>query len=110
MDERQLSIYKNIIPITCKRNQIIFNEGDISDSIYLIYLGRFTLEKKFGIKKYRVLDLERGSIVGLESIFEGENSKYKCTLKLSPGLDVGLIFKLKINKLRPYIVNQMKKI
>ena len=108
MDERQLSIYKNIIPITCKRNQIIFNEGDISDSIYLIYLGSFTLEKKYGIKKYRVLDLERGSIVGLESIFEGENSKYKCTLKLSPGLDVGLIFKLKINRLRPYIVNQMK--
>ena len=108
IDERQLSIYKNIIPITCKRNQVIFQEGDISDSIYLIYLGSFTLEKKYGIKQYRVLDLERGSIVGLESIFEGEKSKYKCTLKLSPGLDVGLIFQMKINRLRPYVVNQMK--
>ena len=108
MDERQLSIYKNIVPITCKRNEIIFNEGDTSDSIYLIYLGSFTLEKKYGIKQFRVLNLERGSIVGLESIFEGEDSKYKCSLKLSCGFDVGLIFQLRINKLRPYIVNKMR--
>ena len=109
MNERQLSIYKNIVPITCKQNQIIFNEGDISDSIYLIYLGSFTLEKKYGSKQFRVLNLERGSIVGLESIFEGEDSKYKCSLKLSRGVDVGLIFQLKINKLRPYIINKMRK-
>ena len=108
MDERQLSIYKNIVPITCKRNEIIFNEGDTSDSIYLIYLGSFTLEKKYGIKQFRVLNLEKGSIVGLESIFEGEDSKYKCSLKLSCGFDVGLIFQLRINKLRPYIVNKMR--
>ena len=108
MDERQLSIYKNIIPITCNRNQVIFKEGEKSDSIYLIYLGSFTLEKKYGVKQFRVLNLERGSIVGLESIFEGENSKYKCSMKLSNGLDVGLIFQLKINRLRPYIINKMK--
>lgn len=108
MDERQLSIYKNIIPITCKRNQVIFREGAVSDSIYLIYLGSFTLEKKYGIKQFRVLNLEKGSIVGLESIFEGKNSKYKCSLKLSKGLDVGLIFQLKISRLRPYIINKMK--
>ena len=108
MDERQLSIYKNIVPITCKRNQIIFNEGEISDSLFLIYLGSFTLEKKHGAKQFKVLNLERGSIVGLESIFEGENSKYKCSLKLSHGLDVGLIFQLKLDKLRPYIINKMK--
>ena len=108
MDDRQLSIYKNIIPITCKENQIIFNEGEVSDSIYLIYLGSFILEKKFRTKQFRVLNLEKGSIVGLESIFEGENSKYKCSLKLSRGYDIGLIFKLKINKLRPYILNKMK--
>ena len=108
MDERQLSIYKNIVPITCSRNQVIFNEGDNSDSIYLIYCGSFTLEKNYGSKKFRVLNLEKGSIVGLESIFEGEKSKYKCSLILSNGLDVGLIFQLKINKLRPYIINKMK--
>ena len=108
MDERQLSIYKNIVPITCKRNQIIFEENDISNCIYLIYLGSFTLEKKFGLKQFKILDLGRGSIVGLESIFDGENSKYKCTLKLSRGLGFGLIFKLKINILRPYIINKMK--
>ena len=109
MVERQLSIYKNIVPITCKRNQIIFEENDISNCIYLVYLGGFTLEKKFGLKQFKILDLGRGSIVGLESIFDGENSKYKCTLKLSRGLDFGLIFKLKINILRPYIINKMKK-
>ena len=108
MDERQLSIYKNIVPITCSRNQVIFKEGENSDSIYLIYCGSFTLEKKYGCKRFRVLNLEKGSIVGLESIFEGENSKYKCSLILSNGLDVGLIFQLKINKLRPYIINKMK--
>ena len=108
MTQRQLSIYKNIVPIICKRNQIVFNEGDLSDSIYLIYLGSFTLEKKYGNKQFRVLNLERGSIVGLESIFEGEDNKYKCSLTLSRGFDVGLIFKLKINKLKPYIIKKMK--
>ena len=49
-DDRQLSIYKNIVPITCQRNQTIFNEGDCSDSIYLIYLGTFILEKITDIK------------------------------------------------------------
>ena len=107
-DERQLSIYKNIVPINCKSNQIIFNEGDISDSIYLIYLGSFTLEKKYGYKQFSILNLEKGSIVGLETLFEGDTSKYKCSLKLSAGFDFGIIFQLKINKLRPYIINKMK--
>ena len=91
-DERQLSIYKNIVPINCKSNQIIFNEGDISDSIYLIYLGSFTLEKKYGYKQFSILNLEKGSIVGLETLFEGDTSKYKCSLKLSEGFDFGIIF------------------
>ena len=39
--ERQLSMYKNIVPINCEKNQIIFKEGDISDSIYLIYFGSY---------------------------------------------------------------------
>ena len=108
MNERQLSIYKNIIPITCTRNEIIFNEGEKSESIYLIYLGSFTLEKNYGYKKFSVLNLEKGSIVGLESIFEGNKSKYKCSLRLSNGLDIGLIFQLKVNKLKPYIINKMK--
>ena len=107
-DERQLSIYKNIVPITCKRNQIIFEENDVSNCVYLVYLGSFTLEKNFGLKQIKILDLGRGSIIGLESIFEGENSKYKCTLKLSRGFDFGMIFKLEINILRPYIINKMK--
>ena len=107
-DDRQLSIYKNIVPITCQRNQTIFNEGDCSDSIYLIYLGTFILEKNYGYKKFSVLNLEKGSIVGLESIFESVKSKYKCSLRLSNGLDYGIIFQLKVNKLRPYIINKMK--
>ena len=107
-DDRQLSIYKNIVPITCKRSQIIFNEGDVADSIYLVYLGSFTLEKKYGYRQFCVLNLEKGSIVGLETIFEGAKSKYKCSLKLSGGYNYGIIFQLKTNKLRPYIINKMK--
>ena len=105
---RSASIYKNIVPMTCQRNQTIFNEGDCSDSIYLIYLGTFILEKNYGYKKFSVLNLEKGSIVGLESIFESVKSKYKCSLRLSNGLDYGIIFQLKVNKLRPYIINKMK--
>ena len=107
-DDRQLSIYKNIVPITCKRGQIIFNEGDVADSIYLVYLGSFTLEKKYGYKQFCVLNLEKGSIIGLETIFEGAKSKYKCSLKLSNGFNCGIIFQLKTNKLTPYILNKMK--
>ena len=106
--DRQLSMYKNIVPINCEKNQIIFKEGDISDSIYLIYLGSFTLEKSYKNKKFKVLNLEKGSIVGLESLFEEEKKQYKCTLKISNGFDFGIVFKLKISNLRPYIVNEMK--
>ena len=107
-DDRQLSIYKNIVPITCKSSQIIFNEGDIADSIYLVYLGSFILEKKYGYKQFCILNLEKGSIVGLETIYEGDKSKYKCSLKLSNEFNYGIIFQLKTNKLRPYILSKMK--
>jgi len=106
--ERQSSLYKNIVPITIERNQIVFNEGDKSDTIFLIYLGTFILEKKYKHKKFNVLSLEKGSIVGLESIFEGENSNYKCTLKLNSYDDFGLLFACNVNKLVPYIINKMK--
>ena len=108
LKERQSSLYKNIVPITIERNQIVFKEGDKSDTIFLIYLGTFILEKKYKHKKINVLSLEKGSIVGLESIFEGENSSYKCTLKLNNYDDFGLIFACNVNKLVPYIINKMK--
>ena len=99
LKERQSSLYKNIVPITI---------GDKSDTIFLIYLGNFILEKKYKHTKFNVLSLEKGSIVGLESIFEGENSSYKCTLKLNNYDDFGLIFACNVNKLVPYIINKMK--
>ena len=108
LNERQSSLYKNIVPINCERNQIVFNEGDKSDKIYLIYLGTFILEKKYKHKNFSVLSLEKGCIVGLESIFEGEDSKYKCTLKLTSYDDLGLIFSCSVNKLVPFIINKMK--
>ena len=108
LKERQSSLYKNIVPITIERNQIVFKEGDKSDTIFLIYLGNFILEKKYKHTKFNVLSLEKGSIVGLESIFEGENSNYKCTLKLNNYDDFGLIFACNVNKLVPYIINKMK--
>ena len=107
--ERQSSIYKNIIPINCERNQIVFNEGDKADTLYLIYLGTFILERKYKHKNFKVLSLEKGSIVGFESIFEEEeNKKYKCTLKLTSYDELGLIFSCNVNKLLPYIINKMK--
>ena len=110
LNERQSSIYKNIIPITCERNQIVFNEGDKSDTIYLIYLGTFILKRRYKHKNFNVLSLEKGSIVGLESIFEGENSKFHCTLKLTSYDELGLIFSCNVNKLVPYIINKMKEL
>ena len=109
ISDRQSNLYKNIIPITCTRNQIIFNENDNSDTLYIIYLGIFTFEKNIGNKKFNVLSLEKGSIVGLESLFEGEKSKYKCSLKLSSGVELGVIFSIKVNKLVPLIIQKMKK-
>ena len=107
LNERQSSIYKNIIPINCVRNQVIFNEGDKAETIYLIYLGTFILEKKYKHKKFNVLSLEKGSIVGLESIFEEEEKRrYKCTLKLTSYDELGLIFSCNVNKLVPYIIKK----
>ena len=106
--EKMSSLYKNCIPIACQDNQIIFNEGDRADSIYLVYLGSFTLEKRFGYKLFNILNLEKGSIVGLESVFVNSKSKYKCSLRLSNGSNFGLIFQLKLNKLRPHLIKQMK--
>ena len=106
--EKMSSLYKNCIPIACQDNQIIFNEGDRADSIYLVYLGSFTLEKRFGYKLFNILNLEKGSIVGLESVFINSTSKYKCSLRLSSGSNFGLIFQLKINKLRLHLIKQMK--
>ena len=108
VNEKLSSLYKNCIPISCKKNQVIFNEGEKSDSIYLVYLGSFTLVKKFGYKLFNILNLEKGSIVGLESIFGYNQNKYKCSLRLSNGSNFGLIFQLKINKLKPHLINQMK--
>ena len=108
LKERQSSLYKNIVPINIERNQVVFKEGDKSDTIFLIYLGTFILEKKYKNKKFNVLSLEKGSIVGLESIFEGENSNYKCTLKLNSYDNFGLIFACNVNKLVPYIIKKMK--
>lgn len=108
LNERQSSIYKNIIPVACERGQIVFNEGEKADTLYIIYFGTFILEKKYKHKKFTVLSLEKGSIIGLESIFEGENSIYKCTLKLTSYEDLGLIFSCNVNKLVPYIINKMK--
>ena len=107
LNERQSSIYKNIIPINCERNQIIFNEGDIADTVYIIYLGTFILEKKYKHKSFIVLSMGKGCIVGLESIFE-EDRKYKCTLKLTSYDEWGIIFSYNINKLVPYLINEMK--
>ena len=108
-NERRNSLYKDIVPKSVVRNQIIFNEGDIADTIYLIYTGTFILEKYYKNKLFRFKSVEKGSILGLESLFE-EEGKYRCTLKLSSLNEFGVVASCKVSKLVPYILKKMKSI
>ena len=106
-NDRRNSLYKDIIPKSCVRNQIIFNEGDNADTIYLIYSGTFFLEKNFKNKTVRFKLVEKGSILGLESLFE-EESQYKCSMRLSSLNEFGIVACCKVSKLAPYIVEKLK--
>ena len=106
-NDRRNSLYKDIVPKSVVRNQIIFNEGDIADTIYLIYTGTFILEKYYKNKLFRFKSVEKGSIIGLESLFE-EEGKYRCTLKLSSLNEFGMVASCKVSKLVPYILQKMK--
>ena len=106
-NDRRNSLYKDIIPKSCVRNQIIFNEGDNADTIYLIYSGTFFLEKNFKNKTVRFKLVEKGSILGLESLFE-EESQYKCSMRLSSLNEFGIVAGCKVSKLAPYIVENLK--
>ena len=79
-------------------------------TIYLIYSGIYFLEKKFKNKTFRFKSVEKGCILGLESLFEGEKSKYRCTLKLSSLNEFGIVAYIKINKLLPYIAKKMREV
>ena len=108
--DRGNSLYKDIVPKSCVRNQIIYNEGDLADTVYLLYLGTFFLEKNVKNKTMRLKSLERGSILGLESLFEGEENTYKCTLKLSSLNEFGMVACCKVSKLVPYVKQKMKSV
>ena len=105
--DRINSLYKDIIAKSFVRNQIIFNEGDIADTIFLIYSGTYILEKFFKNKIFRFKSVEKGTLLGLESLFE-ENSKYKCTLRLSSLNEFGIVACCQVNKLMPYVIQKMK--
>ena len=105
--DRINSLYKDIIAKSFVRNQIIFNEGDIADTIFLIYSGTYILEKYFKNKIFRFKSVEKGTLLGLESLFE-EDSKYKCTLRLSSLNEFGIVACCQVNKLMPYVIQKMK--
>ena len=107
-NERRNSLYKDIVPKSYVRNQLVFNEGDPADTIYLIYSGTFFLEKIFKNKVYRFKSVEKGTLLGLESIFEEGERKYKCTMKLSSLNEFGIVACCKVSKLVPYIIQKMK--
>ena len=109
-NDRRNSLYKDLIPKSYVRNQIIFSEGDNADSIYLIYSGTFILEKYYRNRLFRFKSVEKGSILGLESLYETEeeNKIYKCTLKLSSLNEFGTVVICRISKLVPYILDKMK--
>ena len=88
----------------------MYNEGDLADTVYLLYLGTFFLEKNVKNKSMRLKSLERGSILGLESLFEGEENTYKCTLKLSSLNEFGMVACCKVSKLVPYVKQKMKSV
>ena len=108
-NDRINSLYKDVVPKSFVRNQIIFNEGEIADTIFLIYSGTYILEKCFKNKIYRFKSVEKGTLLGLESIFE-ENSKYKCTLRLSSLNEFGIVACCQVNRLMPYVIQKMKSV
>ncbi len=67
-------IKKNISWQTLHDNEILFNEGDVGDSCYVIMSGRVQAVKNIGLKNELILgELKRGDIIGDMALITGEN-------------------------------------
>lgn len=107
-------LQKNIIPIQVTTNQIIFQEREKAESIFLVYMNQFTLEKKFISKNfqtfqnYEILKIEKGGVIGLESLYE-DKIDYHFSLRADCRGELGVIFSLKVAKIPDIVLNKMKK-
>ncbi len=87
-------LLKNILPIFCTHKQVIYTECDSPDYLYVIYQGGCKLTKlnlnsspknredviKNNDKLINILNLERGSIAGLEMVTEAKNYFYNLVI------------------------------
>jgi hypothetical protein len=58
--------------IHIKKNQIIFEEGDDSQGIYLIKFGHVVVTKKLGEERFVIGDLKGGDILGSIGVFTSQ--------------------------------------
>ena len=97
------NLYKNTFPIHCKHDEIIYNEGDDADAIYIVYVNQFILEKQYLTMCktvshiFKVLYLTKGGIAGLEGLYGSKT--YKCTLKADCKGELAVIYSIKIKNI-----------
>lgn len=121
-------LFKTITKIFCKKNEIVYREGEIANTIYLIYDGEFSVKKndsnddeikhQFGINLTKtVINLKKGEFVGLETIKnfelneEGENdqiNKYKYETTLISNNDFNILFCLKTEMIKNFYKGEVK--
>ena len=76
--------------------------------IYIIYIDQCTLFKKNGTRLYKLLTVGKGSVLGLETLYE-EDKKYKYTLKADIKNGIGMILCLNVECVVPLLVQRMKR-
>ena len=108
------ALYKNIIPLQYTNNAVIYKEREKAESIYIVYMNQFILEKQFMSKNfqtyqnYNILKIEKGGVIGLEAIYD-ENAKYNFSLKTNCRGELAVIYTLKVERIPEVVKRQMKK-
>lgn len=99
---------KTIIPIETTSNITIYQQDECASKIYIIYIDQCTLFKKNGTRLYKLLTVGKGSVLGLETLYE-EDKKYKYTLKADIKNGIGMILCLNVECVVPLLVQRMKR-
>lgn len=108
------TLYKNIIPLQYTNNALIYKEKEKAESIYIVYMNQFILEKQFMSKNfqtyqnYNILKIEKGGVIGLEAIYE-KNANYHFSLKTNCRGELAVIYTLKVERIPEVVKKQMKK-
>ena len=98
---------KTIIPIETTSNITLYQQGEYANKIYMIYIDQCALFKGGSACLYKLLTVGKGSVLGLETLFE-EDKKYKYTLKTDIKHGIGVILCLNIECVLPVLVKRMK--